>query len=85
MIGVNQDYEFQWPNLKAREDNSPGFCYGLRTQVAILVDGSVVPCCLDGEGIINLGNIHETNFSEIIDSQRAKDIFNGFSRREAVE
>ncbi|MCB2294626.1 radical SAM protein [Clostridium algoriphilum] len=84
-VYLNQDYEFQWPDLNAIEDISPGFCYGLRNQVAILVDGSVVPCCLDGDGIINLGNIHGTNFSEIIESQRASDIFNGFSRREAVE
>ncbi|HEY8891643.1 MAG TPA: radical SAM/SPASM domain-containing protein [Clostridium sp.] len=82
---LNQDHEFQWPDLLAAEDNSPGFCYGLRNQVAILVDGTVVPCCLDGEGIINLGNIHKTNFSQIIESDRANNIFNGFSRREVVE
>jgi len=84
-VYLNQDYEFAWPDLSAIEDNSAGFCYGLRNQVAILVDGTVVPCCLDGEGIINLGNIHETNFSKIIESKRASDIFNGFSGREAVE
>ena len=84
-VYLNQDYEFQWPDLEEREDNNPGFCYGLRNQVAILVDGTVVPCCLDGEGIINLGNIHKTNFSEIVEGKRANDIFNGFSRREAVE
>lgn len=84
-VYLNQDHEFQWPDLLVQEDNSPGFCYGLRNQVAILVDGTVVPCCLDGEGVINLGNVHKTPFSEIIESQRAIDIFNGFSRREAVE
>jgi len=84
-VYLNQDHEFQWPALSVKEDNSPGFCYGLRNQVAILVDGTVVPCCLDGEGVINLGNIHETPFSEIIENQRSRDIFDGFSRREAVE
>ena len=84
-VYLNQDHEFQWPDLKACEDNSPGFCYGLRNQVAILVDGTVVPCCLDGEGVINLGNIHTTDFSKIVESERANNIFNGFSRREAVE
>lgn len=84
-VYLNQDHEFQWPDLNVREDNSPGFCYGLRNQVGILVDGTVVPCCLDGEGVIKLGNIHETPFSEIVDNQRANDIFNGFSRREVVE
>jgi radical SAM protein with 4Fe4S-binding SPASM domain len=84
-VYLNQDHEFQWPDLKEEEDYSPSFCYGLRNQVAILVDGTVVPCCLDGEGVINLGNIHKTHFSEIASSERATNIFNGFSRREAVE
>ncbi len=84
-IYLNQDCEFQWPDLKANEDDGKGFCYGLRNQIAILVDGTVVPCCLDGEGVINLGNINETDFSKIIDSKRANNILDGFSRREAVE
>lgn len=84
-IYLNQDHEFQWPDLKEAEDEGSGFCYGLRNQVAILVDGTVVPCCLDGEGIINLGNINKSNFSEIVESERANNLFNGFSRREVVE
>ncbi|OPZ87814.1 MAG: Antilisterial bacteriocin subtilosin biosynthesis protein AlbA [Firmicutes bacterium ADurb.Bin419] len=84
-VYLNQEYEFMWPDLNEKEDNGAGFCFGLRNQVAVLVDGTVVPCCLDGEGIINLGNINSSRFSEIIESQRAKNIFDGFSRRFAVE
>jgi radical SAM protein with 4Fe4S-binding SPASM domain len=84
-VYLNQDHEFKWPDLKVEEDNNPSFCYGLRNQVAILVDGTVVPCCLDGEGVINLGNIHKTHFFDIVNSKRANNIYNGFSRREAVE
>ena len=84
-VYLNQDHEFKWPDLKEDEDDGKGFCYGLRNQVAILVDGTVVPCCLDGEGVINLGNINNSNFSDIIESDRAIRIFDGFSRREAVE
>lgn len=84
-IYLNQDYEFQWPSLQAPEDDGKGFCHALRTQAAILVDGTVVPCCLDGEGVINLGNINNTPFSEIVEGERANNIFEGFSRREAVE
>lgn len=84
-VYLNQDHEFKWPDLKEEEDDGKGFCYGLRNQIAILVDGTVVPCCLDGEGILNLGNINENHFSEIIQSNRANNIFNGFSKREAVE
>lgn len=82
---LNQDHQFQWPDLKEMEDDGKGFCYGLRTQAGILVDGTVVPCCLDGEGVIALGNINTSHFTEIIESERACNIFDGFSRREAVE
>lgn len=82
---INEDYRFKWPDLDEEEDDGVGFCYGLRNQIAILVDGTVVPCCLDGEGVINLGNILETPVSEIIESERAKAIVEGFSRRRAVE
>jgi radical SAM protein with 4Fe4S-binding SPASM domain len=84
-IYINQDHEFQWPSLQAPEDDGKGFCHALRSQAAILVDGTVVPCCLDGEGVINLGNINSTPFSEIVDGERANNLFDGFSRREAVE
>jgi radical SAM protein with 4Fe4S-binding SPASM domain len=84
-IYLNQDHEFQWPSLQAPEDEGKGFCHALRSQAAILVDGTVVPCCLDGEGVINLGNVHSTPFSEIVESERANNLFYGFSRREAVE
>jgi len=84
-IYVNQDYRFRWPDLSEKEDSEGGFCYGLRSQAAILVDGTVVPCCLDGEGVINLGNIHNTPFSEIVRGRRASRIIDGFTRRTAVE
>lgn len=84
-IYLNQDYEFEWPSLQAEEDDGKGFCYALRTHAAILVDGTVVPCCLDGEGVINLGNIHDSSFSDIVEGERANQLFDGFSRREAVE
>ncbi|GAB7056659.1 MULTISPECIES: radical SAM/SPASM domain-containing protein [unclassified Paenibacillus] len=84
-IYLNQDHEFQWPSLQAPEDDGKGFCHALRSHAAILVDGTVVPCCLDGEGVINLGNIHSRSFSEIVEGERANNLFYGFSRREAVE
>ncbi|MDO3408218.1 radical SAM/SPASM domain-containing protein [Saccharibacillus sp. CPCC 101409] len=84
-VYLNQDHEFQWPSLSAPEDDGKGFCHALRSHAAILVDGTVVPCCLDGEGVINLGNVLEQEFSEIVESKRANDMVYGFSRREAVE
>lgn len=72
-------------HLDEEEDNGIGTCYGLCNQIAILVDGTVVPCCLDGEGIINLGNIKETSFMQILESKRVKSIIKGFSERKVVE
>jgi radical SAM protein with 4Fe4S-binding SPASM domain len=84
-IYVHQDYEFQWPSLDAPEDDGAGFCHALRSHAAILVDGTVVPCCLDGEGVIRLGNVHQSAFTDIIEGERAKKLYDGFSRRQAVE
>ncbi|MFC9541232.1 radical SAM/SPASM domain-containing protein [Lysinibacillus sp. NPDC056959] len=84
-IYLNQDHEFKWPSLLEPEDEGKGFCHALRSQAAILVDGTVVPCCLDGEGVINLGNVNEKSFTDIVQGERANNIVEGFSRREAVE
>jgi len=84
-VYLNQDHEFQWPSLTAPEDDGKGFCHALRSHAAILVDGTVVPCCLDGEGVIKLGNVLEQNFSDIVEGERANALVDGFSRREAVE
>ncbi len=82
---LNQEYEFQWPDINAKEDNGVGFCYGLRNQIAILVDGTVVPCCLDGNGIISLGNIKEQSLDSILQSERAQNIQDSFSKNYAIE
>ena len=84
-VYLNQAARFNWPDINESEDSLCGFCYGLRDQVGILVDGTVIPCCLDGEGVINLGNIQHTNFKDIIESERANALYNGFSNRKVVE
>lgn len=84
-IYVNFDYEFDWPSLSAPEDDGVGFCHALRQHAAILTDGTVVPCCLDGNGIIRLGNVRQESFGQILAGERARRIVEGFSRRRAVE
>jgi radical SAM protein with 4Fe4S-binding SPASM domain len=76
---------FDWPDTKGADYGTAGFCRGLRDQAGILVDGTVVPCCLDGNGEINLGNILREGWDEIMQSQRARDLFQGFSDRHAIE
>ena len=76
---------FAWPDVDAPVQGSKVFCYGLRDHFGILCDGSVVPCCMDSDGVITLGNIFEEELSDILDSSRARAITEGFERRRASE
>ena len=77
--------KFDWPDLQAPEGNGKMFCYGLRDQLGVLCDGTAVPCCLDHEGDLALGNLFRQDMEEILASPRARAIYDGFSRKEAVE
>ena len=66
--------KFDWPDLSAAEGGDHVFCYGLKDQLGVLADGTVVPCCLDHEGDIALGNLFESSLAEILESPRAKAI-----------
>lgn len=77
--------KFEWPNINIAPSNERAFCNALRDQFGILVDGTVVPCCLDSEGNMALGNILETPLGEILESKRATEIYDGFTGRRAVE
>ena len=77
--------KFDWPDLTAQDSGDCVFCYGLRDQIGILCDGTVVPCCLDHEGDIALGNLHSEELAEILEKDRAKAIYDGFSGKKAVE
>jgi radical SAM protein with 4Fe4S-binding SPASM domain len=67
------------------EGSETVFCYGLRDQIGVLCDGTVVPCCLDHEGDLALGNLFRQDLSEILETSRAKAIYEGFSNRRAAE
>ena len=77
--------KFDWPDLSASDQGGQVFCYGLRDQIGVLCDGTVVPCCLDHEGDLSLGNLFTEELEEILASRRAQNIYNGFSDRTAVE
>ena len=76
---------FQWPDAEAPVQGESFFCYGMRDHFGILCDGTVVPCCLDSEGGIPLGNVFRTPLSDILASPRAVAIKEGFSRKTAAE
>ena len=72
-VFLNQSEKFDWPDTAKKEINEKGFCYGLREQIAFLVDGTVVPCCLDKDADINLGNIEKQSFVDIIQGKKARE------------
>lgn len=84
-VFLDCDEQFSWPSMDAEETGSSGFCMGLRNQAAILSDGTVVPCCLDSDGTMNLGNIFTDDLEHIIYGERGRAIYEGFSGRTAVE
>ena len=84
-VFLEQGEKFDWPDLQAEEDTESLFCYGLRDQLGVLWDGTVVPCCLDHEGDIALGNLFHQEMDEILESSRAQALYDGFTARQAVE
>ncbi len=76
---------FEWPDVAAPLIGDEVFCYGLRDHFGILCDGTVVPCCMDSDGIINLGNVFNEDLSKILASPRAKAMVAGFECRKATE
>ena len=84
-VYVSMMEEFIWPDLNNNINNSYGVCYGLKTHLGILVDGTVVPCCLDSKGDINLGNIFSSNLSDIMNSFKYQSIENGFKNNKRIE
>ena len=84
-IFLSQKGLFSWPTIAGPDLGGQGFCLGLRDQAAILLDGTVVPCCLDAEGVIALGNVFQDSFATIIAGERAVHLRRGFSQRKIVE
>ena len=76
---------FKWPDEDAEIQGNRFFCYGLKDQFGILSDGTVVPCCLDSDGVINLGNIFCEDIEDILSSDRATAIVEGFKCGTASE
>lgn len=76
---------FEWPDTGCDELGERVFCHGLGDHFGILVDGRVVPCCLDREAAIELGNAYESSLEDILLSDRAEAIRRGFKNKTALE
>lgn len=82
---------FEWPDgtdfhEQSGNDSTPGpkqgSCRGLIDQFAILCDGRVTACCLDASGALTLGSAHTSTIRELLESQKATWLAEGFRRRE---
>ena len=78
-VFVQYGERFEWPELSARDRGGQGRCLALRQQAAVLSDGTVVPCCLDHEGDMALGNLFTQEWDEILSSPAACAIRDGFA------
>ncbi len=83
-IRLHFDTYFEWPSLK-NQNYGDGTCQGLQSHIAILAGGKVVPCCLDCDGVMELGDLHKQSLKEIVNSSRALEIAAGFKENRATE
>lgn len=84
-VFVEMDKQFFWPDINGEIVSSVGKCYGLRSNIGILLDGTIVPCCLDCEGSIPIGNIYKDNLDDVLSSERVVNMIDGFRKNELRE
>ena len=82
---LNFDTMFDWPSLDQPFCETKGFCVGMMTQLGVHADGTVVPCCMDKDAVINLGNLKTMSLSEVLGSGRTIRLVRGFDQGELVE
>lgn len=79
------DRKFEWPSANASSAKREVFCKALLKQIGVLSDGSLVPCCLDHNGDVVLGNLFHQSLEEILSSPRAQAMIEGFQHHTATE
>lgn len=84
-IFINNFHEFIWPDLNNGYYEEDGTCYALKDHIGILVDGTIIPCCLDSKGIINLGNIYKDDLTKILKSNRVDNMIKEFKNNKKYE
>ena len=82
---LHMDTVFAWPGDLGTKERTSGFCHALSTHCAVLADGTVCPCCLDADGRLALGNLHDTPLDAILDSARGRAMADGFAAGRLVE
>ncbi len=84
-IYLHFDSRFEWPEESRLQPRTQGTCYGSRSHLAVHANGDVVPCCLDKEAQIQLGNLSHNTLDEILKSKRYQEIRRGFEQGQLIE
>ena len=84
-VFVHYAEKFDWPDLSVSEQRDTGTCRALKDQLAVLSDGTVVPCCLDHEGDVPLGNLFSQELDEILRALPAQALLSGFAARKLTQ
>lgn len=79
------DTRFEWPHPDLPKRSERGTCHALKSQLAIHADGTVVPCCLDKEANLPLGNCLDQPLAAIVQGPRATKMKEGFQKGVLVE
>lgn len=82
---LNFDSRFEWPSYSIPNQGTKGRCHGTTNHIGIHADGTVVPCCLDKNANINLGNLKQQSLNNILESDRFKNMRDGFLNGIIVE
>lgn len=77
---IDTFHEFIWPDLNNNYYSEIGKCKGLIDHLGILSNGTIIPCCLDTKGIINLGNIYHEELNEILKKEIVKEMIENFKK-----
>ncbi|MDC1173962.1 radical SAM protein [Bacteriovoracaceae bacterium] len=85
MLYLHFDSRFEWPRMELPLQGKVGRCNALKDHIAIHADGTVVPCCLDDQKILKLGNCLDDGLENILESKMAKDMKIGFENHVLVE
>lgn len=84
-VYLHFDSRFEWPHPLMPLQSNKGFCHALSSHIGIHADGTVVPCCLDKEARLDLGNCATQSLNEILENKRAKNMREGFAQRKLAE
>ena len=76
---------FKWPDLNNNINNESGKCYALKSHIGILVNGDIVPCCLDSKADILLGNIFNEKIDDVMNRRKVRNMIDGFKENKRVE